>query len=29
MPRMLGWFQMNAKTSVEDAEWLLARARRI
>ncbi|MBL6845137.1 MAG: hypothetical protein ISQ73_17005 [Verrucomicrobiae bacterium] len=26
MPRMLGWFQMNAKTSVEDAEWLLARA---
>lgn len=26
MPRMLGWFQMNAETSVEDAEWLLARA---
>ena len=26
MPRMLGWFQMNAQTSVEDAEWLLARA---
>jgi hypothetical protein len=26
MPRMLGWFQMNAATSLEDAEWLLARA---
>lgn len=26
MPRMLGWFQMGAETSLEDAEWLLARA---
>jgi len=26
MPRMLGWFQMNAETNLEDAEWLLARA---
>ena len=26
MPHMLGWFQMNANTSREDAEWLLARA---
>lgn len=26
MPRMLGWFRMNAQTSIEDAEWLLARA---
>ena len=26
MPRMLGWFQMNAETTLEDAEWLLARA---
>ena len=26
MPRMLGWFRMNEQTSVEDAEWLLARA---
>lgn len=26
MPRMLGWFQLNATTSMEDMEWLLARA---
>ncbi|MDC0325724.1 hypothetical protein OAM01_03095, partial [bacterium] len=26
MPRMLGWFQMNASTSLEDIAWLLARA---
>jgi hypothetical protein len=26
MPPMLGWFQMNAETTLEDAEWLLARA---
>jgi hypothetical protein len=26
MPGMLGWFSMNAETSLEDAEWLLARA---
>lgn len=26
MPRMLGWFQMSAETTLEDAEWLLARA---
>jgi hypothetical protein len=26
MPRMLGWFQMNASTSIEDIAWLLARA---
>ncbi len=26
LPSMLGWFSMNAQTSVEDAEWLLARA---
>lgn len=26
MPRMLGWFQMHAETTLEDAEWLLARA---
>lgn len=26
MPRMLGWFQMNSETTLEDAEWLLARA---
>jgi hypothetical protein len=26
MPRMLGWFQMGAETTLEDAEWLLARA---
>jgi hypothetical protein len=26
MPSMLGWFQMGAATSLEDAEWLLARA---
>jgi len=26
LPSMLGWFSMNAQTSIEDAEWLLARA---
>jgi hypothetical protein len=26
MPRMLGWFALRADTSIEDAEWLLARA---
>ena len=26
MPRMLGWFRMSSATSLEDAEWLLARA---
>lgn len=26
MPAMLGWFSMSAETSLEDAEWLLARA---
>lgn len=26
MPCMLGWFQMGGATSLEDAEWLLARA---
>ncbi|MCK5000952.1 MAG: hypothetical protein KAS23_15525 [Anaerohalosphaera sp.] len=26
MPRMLGWFSLRPDTSVEDAEWLLARA---
>ncbi len=26
MPRMLGWFALRGNTSVEDAEWLLARA---
>lgn len=26
MPAMLGWFNMTAQTSLEDAEWLLARA---
>ena len=26
MPRMLGWFALRPDTSVEDAEWLLARA---
>jgi hypothetical protein len=26
MPHMLGWFALRADTSVEDAEWLLARA---
>jgi len=26
MPCMLGWFNMTGRTSVEDAEWLLARA---
>lgn len=26
IPSMLGWFSMSATTSVEDAEWLLARA---
>lgn len=26
MPRMLGWFALRAETSLEDAEWLLARA---
>ncbi|MGE5294573.1 MAG: hypothetical protein ACM3VT_07080 [Solirubrobacterales bacterium] len=26
MPRMLGWFNMTGQTSLEDAEWLLARA---
>ncbi len=26
MPRMLGWFLMDAATSLEDAEWLMARS---
>lgn len=26
MPRMLGWFSMRPETTIEDAEWLLARA---
>ncbi len=26
MPHMLGWFALGANTTVEDAEWLLARA---
>lgn len=26
MPHMLGWFALRADTSIEDAEWLLARA---
>lgn len=26
MPRMLGWFALRGDTSIEDAEWLLARA---
>lgn len=26
MPRMLGWFSLSATTSMEDMEWLLARA---
>ena len=26
MPHMLGWFSMKPETSIEDAEWLLARA---
>ena len=26
LPSMLGWFSMNSQTSIEDAEWLLARA---
>jgi len=26
IPPMLGWFSMSAATSIEDAEWLLARA---
>ena len=26
LPRMLGWFSLRADTSVEDAEWLCARA---
>ena len=26
MPRMLGWFALRPNTSIEDAEWLLARA---
>ncbi len=26
MPRMLGWFKMGTATTLEDAEWLLARA---
>lgn len=26
LPAMLGWFNMNTQTSLEDAEWLLARA---
>ncbi|MHC1765786.1 MAG: hypothetical protein AB9869_16055 [Verrucomicrobiia bacterium] len=26
MPRMLGWFALRPDTSIEDAEWLLARA---
>jgi hypothetical protein len=26
LPAMLGWFSMNSQTSIEDTEWLLARA---
>jgi hypothetical protein len=26
MPHMLGWFRMTSQTTIEDAEWLLARA---
>ena len=26
MPGMLGWFKMTSETSIEDAEWLLARS---
>ncbi|MCC5937103.1 MAG: hypothetical protein JJU34_07465 [Lunatimonas sp.] len=26
LPSMLGWFSMNSQTSIEDTEWLLARA---
>jgi len=26
LPHMLGWFNMTAQTSIEDTEWLLARA---
>jgi hypothetical protein len=26
MPHMLGWFRMTSTTTIEDAEWLLARA---
>ena len=26
MPGMLGWFKMTPETSIEDIEWLLARA---
>ena len=26
MPGMLGWFRMTSETSIEDAEWLLARS---
>lgn len=26
IPNMLGWFSLNSKTSMEDLEWLLARA---
>ena len=26
IPSMLGWFKMTSETSIEDAEWLLARA---
>ncbi|MGV3762490.1 hypothetical protein [Parapedobacter sp.] len=26
LPAMLGWFSMSAQTSIEDTEWLLARA---
>ena len=26
MPRMLGWFALRPETTIEDAEWLLARA---
>ncbi len=26
MPRMLGWFKMTGQTSLEDAEWLMARS---
>jgi len=26
MPRMLGWFKMDTATSLEDAEWLMARS---
>ena len=26
MPRMLGWFKMGTATSLEDAEWLMARS---